>query len=294
MTPRTRQANGAELAAFRRWEAATLKGRKSIEAAIAGASVLSYLERFRRDRVPFLAPLWTEDEGRSLDKILDAWNRLERILAAVQRGQLSIVLTPAGDLDVVQHDESGPRFDGFGFAPLVAIIIIVAIVGSVISLVAGLDFMAKTKATNYKAAQQNFAAQMAAQPAPIQQAYKDLMKSSPVAEDAGYLDKFLGTVSSLAPLAIGALAIFLLAPLISKGIGAVKESRRREAADRPFENPCGGAGRTPDQWRVAWSRDPRKAQRQLEYVIDSATKKDLSGWREWFDYGSGDADEVPF
>lgn len=288
--PRTRQANASELAAFKRWEAATLKGRRSIEAAIAGASVLSHLERFRRDRVPFLAPLWTEDEGRSLDKILDAWNRLERILSAVQMGQLSIVLTPAGDLDVAQHEESGPRWDGLGIAPLIAIVVIVIVVASVISLVAGLDFMAKTKATNYKAAQQNFAAQMAAQPPQIQQAYLDLMKSSPVAEDAGYLDKFLGAVKSIAPIALGALAIFLLAPLFSKGIAAVKESRRA----RPFENPCGGAGRTPDQWRVAWSRDPRKAQRQLEYVIDSATKKDLSGWREWFDYGSESADEVPF
>lgn len=297
-TARTREANAEEIAAFRRWEEAVKKGRRSIQAAIAGASVLSYCERFRRDRVPFLAPLWTEDEGKSLDKILDAWNRIERILAAVQKRQLAIRLTPTGDLDVVQTDPDGPDARAFGILPVVAVIVVVAIVGSVISLVAGLDYMAKQKANDYNAARANFAAQMAQQPPQIQQAYADLMKSQPVADDASYLNKFLGTVKSVAPIALVALGLFLLAPLLSKGFGAAKAARRRIAEEeepaRPFENPCGGAGRTPDQWRVSWSRDPRKAQRQLDYVIGSATKKDLSGWADWFSYGSEDADEVPF
>jgi len=288
----TRQPTAHERSLFDRWQSRITSGRRSMEAMISAAAAAGYGEKFRRDRVPLLAPVLTEAGAREVMQLCDRWNKMERAFAAVQQEQLAIVLTADGrDLDVVQT-EPGPI--SFGIAPLVAVLVIAVAVAGVIALCETLDYLARTQAQLHRAALARLSADMAQQPAPIRDAFRDLMNSEAMKQETKD-EGFFGGLGKIAPLAIGALALWFFLPMLSQA----RPRRSQEApAENPFRNPCGGDPRTPDQWRVAWSKDPRKAERQLRMIIDDPRAfKDLSGWEGWFTQGMTEEDfgeEVPF
>lgn len=289
MTPaNTRQPTAQEQRAFDDWHKAIVSGRRSIEAMIAGAAACAHAEAFRREWTPQLAPVLTRQEADRVTAIVRDWNQLERLKSAVDLQQLAIVLTPSGqDIDVVQSDEGMEPFQELG-NPLVALVVVVVVVAAVIAVGKALDYSAKTQARLHRTALTKLSADMAKQPEPIRKAFLDMMNSQAMKQETGILDGFFGKAGSILPLVGVGLALYLLWPMLSE---ARRDAKR---ASEPEPNPCGGDPRTPEQWRVSWSRDPRKAERQLGHITDEPTFKDLSGWKGWFTQGAPDDDEVPF
>lgn len=292
-TQRTRPPTAQEQRVFDRWTKAIENGRRSMEGMIAGASLCGYAEQFRREWTPQLAPVLTAWDAQRVQAILEDWNKIERLKSAVDLQQFSIVLSPSGtDIDVTQHDPQLPPVEGLGIAPLVAVLVIVVVVAAVIAVTEGLDFAAKQQAQLHRTAFAKLSADMAKQPEPIRKAWQQMLDSQPVKQEKGLLEKIFGSDFSAALPLIGlGIALYLFWPMLSEA----RRDAKRQAEPEP--NPCGGDPRTPDQWRVNWSRDPRKAERQLEYITDDPrTFKNLKGWKGWFTQGApeGFDDEVPF
>lgn len=222
MNGRTRPPTPDEMRIYRTFLRQVDRGRRAVEAMIAGAVTVAQAERFRQTWTPQLAPLITKDQATQISQAVEDWNRIEQALSQLQLGRLSFVVR-GGDLDIVDHEGEGPPLLG-GF-PVVAVVVIVAVIAGAITTSQVISFFSEQQANRLHRALADQAADMAKQPEPIRKAYRDMLAASPARENKSTLDRFIeGAGSALALVAGGVL----LAAVLPHLAGAISGGRKKK------------------------------------------------------------------
>lgn len=299
MTPGTyRDPNALELAAIRKWRKVILLSRKKMEAFLAGAAACAYAEQFRRAQAPKTTTVvFTSEDQKLVQRICEAASYIERAYAHCEMGRWGIKLRPDGDLDVLKpnEDKESPAFvppAGFKFpAPgvemdlgafWVPLIILAIVIGGAVVTTKSINYYAEQGAQNAQKALAKLNAEMATQPEDVRAAWLAFQKANPYAQEKGLLDRLLGSVGDVAPIILIALLAFAFMGKAGKAtVATVQQNPRRRRARR---NPCGGEFSPPESWRVHWSKDPDKRERQLGHVLGQLHKPKMDQWEGWFGY----------
>lgn len=286
-----REPTPHELAVFKKYEKAIFNGRTAMDGFLGAAACMGMIEKWRLNQVKtgmipadFFPVMFSAARIEEAKKRAAAWNILENGLAGLISRKFGFQVRPnkAGQPDIDIFMRSEPAL---GALPVVLLVIGASVViGGILTALALRNSNLKD-ARDMKKELAFLNQRMAAAPPPVRDAFRQLQNSKDYKQQKTLWDSIKEGIT-------GALTVGLLAIA-----GAyLLRSRDQKAANRsPVPNPCGGTA--PEDWNVSWSKDPEKAQRQLEYVLDSLSDRSLADrWQDYWDVGyyEDDADEVPF
>lgn len=275
----TRPANPQEIAAARRFETAIAEGRKKVAAYLGLAGCLALAEEWRRAEVRSgrldpgaFPPLFTAGQVEEARAVAGNWNRLEDALTALYTQRFGIQAHNK-DIDIYDLEAKPETQQGLGLPVLVVIVGAGVLISGAIALAVKWATDAERKAADFNARILEINSKMAAEPREIRESWRRLQQSAPYQQQRSFWESLKGGTATIALLSIAGLALYGF----YSGRQAIKRRRR-------IENPCGsGAISDPYSWKVRWSDDPAKLERQLDHVLDNLGNKGAQRYRHFFD-----------